>query len=91
MEIPKIVEELLANKAEKNNKIDLDVYTNGLLDMYQALQLCQPVVSKRKFNLNELRHIAVNYAISCEKGYKGDFDSWFNAISSEWRKIANRK
>ena len=48
-------------------------------------------VSKRKFNLNELRHIAVNFAITCEKGYKGDFDSWFNGISGEWRKIANRK
>ena len=48
-------------------------------------------VSKRKFNLNELRHIAVNFAITCEKGYKGDFDSWFNGISVEWRKIANRK
>jgi hypothetical protein len=48
-------------------------------------------VSKRKFNLNELRHIAVNFAISCEKGYKGDFDSWFNGISGEWRKIANKK
>ena len=48
-------------------------------------------VSKRKFNLNELRHIAVNFAITCEKGYKGDFDSWFNGISDEWRKIANRK
>jgi hypothetical protein len=48
-------------------------------------------VSKRKFNLNELRHIAVNFAINCEKGYKGDFDIWFNGISGEWRKIANRK
>jgi hypothetical protein len=48
-------------------------------------------VSKREFNLNELRHIAVNYAITYEKGYKRDFDSWFNGISSEWIKIANRK
>jgi len=48
-------------------------------------------VDKRKFNLNELRHIAVNFAISCEKGYRGDFDSWFSGVSGEWREIANRK
>lgn len=42
-----------------------------------------------QFNLNELRHIAVNYAISCENGYHGDFDSWFNTISNEWRIVAN--
>lgn len=56
---------------------------------YQALHIHD--VSNRKFNLDELRHIAVNYAITCEKGYNGDFDSWFNGISGEWRKIANRK
>ena len=44
-----------------------------------------------RFNLNELRHIAVNFAITCEKGYGGDFDSWFNSTSDEWRKIANKK
>lgn len=43
------------------------------------------------FNLNEVRHLAVNYAINCEKGYKGSFDNWFNIISPEWREIANRK
>jgi hypothetical protein len=43
-----------------------------------------------KYSLDELRHIAVNFAINCEKGYKGDFDSWFNGISSDWRKIANK-
>lgn len=45
----------------------------------------------KKYNLNELRHIAVNFAITCEKGYQGDFDSWFNKISPDWRKIANSK
>lgn len=39
MEIPKIVQELLDKKAEMSNTIDLDAYANGLLDMYQALQL----------------------------------------------------
>ncbi len=38
------------------------------------------------FTLSELRHLAVNYAISCEKGYIGSFDSWYNNISSKWRK-----
>lgn len=45
MEIPKIVEELLADKAANNNTIDLDAYANGLLDMYQALQLHKTQVS----------------------------------------------
>jgi len=45
----------------------------------------------QSFNLNELRHIAVNFAINCEKGYGGDFDSWFNKTSPDWREIANRK
>lgn len=45
MEIPKIVEELLADKAANNNTIDLDTYANGLLDMYQALQLHKTKVS----------------------------------------------
>jgi len=48
-------------------------------------------VSKRTYNDDELRHIAVNYAIHCLKGYEGGFTDWFNGISKEWRKIANRK
>jgi hypothetical protein len=46
--------------------------------------------NKHKFNLKELRHIAVNFAISCENGYKMDFDNWFKDISGDWRNIANR-
>jgi len=49
------------------------------------------VVSKRTYNDNEMRHIAVNYAIHCLKGYEGSFTDWFNRISKDWRKIANRK
>ncbi len=64
---------------------------NENLNEPQKPQLNIGAVSKRKFNLNELRHIAVNFAITCEKGYKGDFDRWFNGESGEWRKIANRK
>jgi len=48
-------------------------------------------VSKRTYNDDELRHIAVNYAIHCLKGYEGSFTNWFNGISKDWRKIANRK
>lgn len=68
------------------DEIDYDDLTKELVKLFST-----PDVSKRKFNINELRHIAVNFAITCEKGYKGDFDSWFSGTSDEWRKIANRK
>ena len=45
MEVPKIIQELLDKKAEMSNIVDLDAYANGLLDMYQALQLQQTGVS----------------------------------------------
>ena len=48
-------------------------------------------VSKCTYNDDEMRHIAVNYAIHCLKGYEGSFNDWFNRISKDWRKIANRK
>ena len=49
-------------------------------------------VSKRTYNDDEMRHIAVNYAIHCLKGYEGSFTDWFNGISKDWKKkIANRK
>lgn len=41
------------------------------------------------FNINELRHLAVNYAINCMKGYDGSFDDWFDNISKDWKEIAN--
>jgi len=47
-------------------------------------------VEEPKFNFNEVRHLAVNFAINCEKGYKGSFDDWYNGISSDWKKIANK-
>ena len=50
------------------------------------------VNTKRKiFNLDEMRHLAVNYAITSLNGYNGSFDSWYSRISPNWRKIANRK
>jgi hypothetical protein len=48
-------------------------------------------VNKRTYNDDELRHIAVNFAIHCLNGYEGSFTDWFNGISKDWRKIANRK
>lgn len=45
----------------------------------------------KEYNLNELKHIAVNFAINCEKGYQGDFESWLSGISDDWRIIANGK
>lgn len=43
------------------------------------------------FNKDEMRHLAVNYAIHCMKGYDGSFEAWYDNISPDWRKIANRK
>lgn len=39
------------------------------------------------FTLAQVRHLAVNYAISCEKGYSGSFDDWYANLSPEWREI----
>ena len=46
---------------------------------------------KKFYNLKELRHLSVNFAITCLNGYNGSFDEWFNKTSPDWRKIANRK
>jgi len=46
---------------------------------------------EESFNMNEVRHLAANFAITCEKGYRDSFDSWYSGISKDWRKIANRK
>lgn len=44
---------------------------------------------KREFNEFELRHLAVNFAISCGKGSTQSFEDWFSGISSDWLIIAN--
>lgn len=44
-----------------------------------------------QFNYNELAHVAGNYAITCMKGYAGNFEDWYNGISPNWKRIANRK
>jgi len=91
MEIPKIVEELLADKAENNNSIDLDAYANGLLDMHQALQLHKTNVSGSCYNCKHW--VNCNYAT---QGYSEDYkvcniaeedksDGLFDAICSSER------
>ena len=47
--------------------------------------------SKELFNFDELRHLAVNYAITSLKGYNGSFENWYSKISPRWKEIANRK
>jgi hypothetical protein len=49
-----------------------------------------PGKDREDFNSFEIRHLATNFAITCEKGYKGSYDAWFKSISSTWRDIANR-
>jgi hypothetical protein len=68
MEVPKIVQELLDKKAEMSNIIDLDAYANGLLDMYQALQLQQTGVIKSvcdckptEYYINEIRYFKCRF------------------------------
>ena len=48
-----------------------------------------PGKDREDFNFFELRYLATNFAITCEKGYKGSYDAWFKSISSRWREIAN--
>lgn len=43
------------------------------------------------FNINEVRHLAINFAITCLKGSTLNFDEWYNNISPNWRTIANKK
>lgn len=49
------------------------------------------ITQENKYNEDELRHIAVNYAIHSLKGYQGTFTNWFNKTSKDWRTIANSK
>lgn len=42
--------------------------------------------TNERFSFREMEHIAVNYAIHCEKGYKGSFRSYYKGVKSDWRK-----
>jgi hypothetical protein len=48
-------------------------------------------MEEENFNLKEVRHLAVNFAITSLNGYDGSFDEWYKNISPQWREIANRK
>lgn len=71
------------------------VYTNkmnriSVTDVYGKVE--QIINTKESvYNTDELRHIAVNYAISCIKGSTAGFELWFNGLSPKWREIANQK
>ena len=43
-----------------------------------------------EYNLNELSHIAINFAISCENGYSKSFSEWMKGLDGDWRKVANK-
>ncbi len=49
------------------------------------------LLPKEIYNDDEMRHLAVNYAITCQKGYSGSFESWMRDLSPKWREIANKK
>ena len=42
--------------------------------------------TKERFSFREMEHIAVNYAISCQKGFVGTFREWYFGGKSDWRK-----
>ena len=45
----------------------------------------------KRFNKDELRHIACNFALTFANGYTGTFEDWYEKLYGDWRKIANRK
>lgn len=50
----------------------------------------KPWMDKKTFNEDEMRHLAVNYAITCQKGYQGSFEDWYAGLASNWKNIANQ-
>ena len=68
----------------------LQCYVNKFVVFHETKSMSKvPTFKGETFNMSELRHIAVNYAITCLHGYDGSFDKWFNGVSSDWREIAN--
>lgn len=47
--------------------------------------------SSERFSFREMEHVAVNYAISCEKGYRGSFRSYYAGMQRDWRKWLKNK
>lgn len=77
------------DKAKQLFKTDLDSYGKPKHIM-RNIDKIYDEFEKESFNLNEVRHLAINYAITCMKGYTGSFDDWFTNIDN-WKAIANRK
>lgn len=48
------------------------------------------LIGRETYSMDELRHLAVNYAISCEKGFQGSFDAWLSDISPSWREYVSK-
>lgn len=55
----------------------------GKLIMYIRLMLTE------KFNFNEARQLASNYAMTCANGYEGSFDEWYIQLSPIWKETAH--
>jgi len=49
------------------------------------------LLPRETYSEDEIRHIAVNYAITCQKGYNGSFESWIRDLSPNWRENVNKK
>ncbi len=65
----------------------LNIIRNKYKSEYHRIIRVHPEI----YNPAELRHIAMNYAIHCLKGYEGNFEDWFKDIASDWRDIANQR
>lgn len=48
-------------------------------------------MNNEKFSFREMEHIAVNYAITCQKGYTGSFRDYMNGVNKDWRKWLKKR
>lgn len=48
-------------------------------------------MNNEKFSFREMEHIAVNYAITCQKGYTGSFRDYMKGIDKNWREWLKKK
>ena len=77
--------------------VDLEVkkFATNIRDVRKSVKDYDAIINKiesaeTNFNEKETRHLAVNFAINCQKGYDGTFELWYSQISTSWREIANR-
>jgi hypothetical protein len=45
------------------------------------------IKKNERFSFKEMEHIAVEFAISCVKGYKGSFEDYMLTVHKDWRVI----